>query len=186
MYQITAAISEVSAVPLLVDDTPCPSPAEIRSKVRKAIAQHGKLCLVVIDYLQLMVGATNEDNEVRQIGQITRQLKLLSRECSVPIVLLSQLNRNVESRQDKRPHLSDLRASGRIEEDADLALFLYRDEYYNPNTSDRDIAEVLIHKNRNGATGIFKLLFEKSVGAASGVLSKPLAAAILVMVILTT
>ncbi len=160
MEVVVAAISEISESPVFIDDTPCPTPASIRSKVRRMIARHGKLCLVVIDYLQLMVGVGSEDNEVREVGNITRYLKLLSKECEVPIALLSQLNRNVESRQNKRPQLADLRASGRIEEDADLVLFLYRDEYYNTDSPDKGIAEVIIQKNRNGATGTAKLLFD--------------------------
>ncbi len=152
------AVESVSEAKVLIDDSSCPSPYEIRSKVRQAIAKHGQLKLVVIDYLQLMADGSDA-RLVQKLGEITRQLKLLARECNVPIVIVSQLNREVESRNNKRPYLSDLRDSGRIEEDADVVLGIYRDAYYNPDTPDRDIAEIICLKQRNGATGTVKLLF---------------------------
>lgn len=155
---LVSTVDSFDRVPMLIDHSSCPTVMEIRSRVRKAIKEYGQLKLVVIDYLQLM--AISGDNQlVQQIGEITRQLKLLARECDVPIILLSQLNRGVEGRTNKRPMLSDLRDSGRIEEDADLVLGLYRDEYYNPESPDRGVAEVIILKNRNGETGTLKLLF---------------------------
>lgn len=146
-------------IPLIINDKSCPTPKEIRSKVRQTIAKYGSLKLVVVDYLQLMADG-NDALLVQKIGEITRQLKLLARECNLPIILLCQINREVEKRNNKRPILSDLRDSGRIEEDADLVLGLYRDEYYTTDTPDRGIAEVIVMKNRNGSTGVVKLLFE--------------------------
>ncbi|HYX15642.1 MAG TPA: replicative DNA helicase [Nostoc sp.] len=153
------AVADIHEVPLIIDDSTSSTPLQIRSKLRKTIAQHGQVKLVVIDYLQLMVDSSS-NRLTQMIGQVTRELKLLARECNVPIMLLSQLNRGVEDRTNKRPMLSDLRDSGRIEEDADIVLGLYRDEYYSPDSLDRGIAEVSILKNRQGATGTIKLLFE--------------------------
>jgi replicative DNA helicase len=127
------------------------------------VAKHGSVGMVGIDYLQLMADIGGDDGNgksARQIGEITRQLKLLARECNTTIVLLSQLNRGVESRTNKRPLMSDLRESGRIEEDSDLVIMLYREEYYMPDTPDRGLAEVIITKHRGGPTGTIKLLFE--------------------------
>jgi replicative DNA helicase len=115
--------------------------------------------MVMIDYLQLMDG-NDTDNEATSIGKLTRALKVLARELHCPVVVLSQLNRGVESRTNKRPLMSDLRSSGAIEQDADLILMLYREEYYDPETAERGIAEIIIPKNRNGPTGSLKLLFE--------------------------
>jgi replicative DNA helicase len=155
---LAEAVQSVTDAKVLIDDSSCPSPYEIRSKVRQAIAKHGQLKLVVIDYLQLMADGSDA-RLVQKLGEITRQLKLLARECNVPIIVVSQLNREVEGRNNKRPYLSDLRDSGRIEEDADVVLGIYRDAYYNPDTPDRDIAEIICLKQRNGATGTVKLLF---------------------------
>lgn len=157
--KLTEAMNSLNQVPVLVDDSACPSIAEIRSKVRQSATQHGDLKLIVIDYLQLMIDGS-ASNLTQRIGEVTRQLKLLAKECNVPIVLLSQLNRGVEDRNNKRPLQSDLRDSGRIEEDADVILFCYRDEYYNPETVDRGVMEVICTKHRNGETGTVKLLFE--------------------------
>ncbi|QFS52879.1 replicative DNA helicase [Nostoc sphaeroides] len=156
---LAQAVGDMDKVPLIIDDSTGSTPLQIRSKLRKAIAQHGQVKLVVIDYLQLMVDSSS-NRLTQMIGHVTRELKLLARECNVPIMLLSQLNRGVEDRNDKRPMLSDLRDSGRIEEDADIVLAVYRDEYYNSESPDRGIAEVSILKNRQGATGTIKLLFE--------------------------
>jgi replicative DNA helicase len=132
----------------------------MRSRARKLQAeQGGALGMILVDYLQLMEGNGSE-NRVQELARITRALKGLARELNVPIIALSQLSRSVESRSDKRPMMSDLRESGSIEQDADLVMMLYRDEYYNPDTPDRGIAEVLITKHRNGPTGTIKLLFE--------------------------
>jgi replicative DNA helicase len=154
------SISTLSQMPIFIDDAPGISVAEIRSRLRRLQAeQGGALGLVLIDYLQLMEGKGN-DNRVQALSNITRGLKGLARELSVPVIALSQLSRGVESRTDKRPMMSDLRESGAIEQDADLIMMLYRDEYYNPDSPDRGIAEVIISKHRNGPVGSVKLLFE--------------------------
>ncbi|MBE9032512.1 replicative DNA helicase, partial [filamentous cyanobacterium LEGE 11480] len=154
------SISTLSQMPVFIDDTPAISVAEMRSRLRRLQAeQGGNLGLVLVDYLQLMEGK-GTDNRVQALSNITRNLKGLARELSVPVIALSQLSRGVESRTDKRPMMSDLRESGAIEQDADLIMMLYRDEYYNPGTPDRGIAEVIISKHRNGPVGSVKLLFE--------------------------
>ncbi|MEG4505897.1 replicative DNA helicase [Microcoleus sp. F6_B4] len=156
---ISTAIGNLSELPLFIDDTPNITVTEIRSKVRRLQAeQGGTLGLVLLDYLQLMEGTS--DNRVQELSRITRSLKGLARELNVPIIALSQLSRGVEARTNKRPMMSDLRESGSIEQDADLVIMLYRDEYYNPDSPDRGIAEVIITKHRNGPTGIIKLLFD--------------------------
>lgn len=154
------AISVLSQLPVFIDDTPNISVTEMRSKSRRLQAeQGGALGLILIDYLQLMEGS-GSDNRVQELSKVTRALKGLARELQVPIIALSQLSRGVESRTNKRPMMSDLRESGSIEQDADLVMMLYRDEYYNPDTPDRGIAEVIITKHRNGPVGTVKLLFE--------------------------
>lgn len=159
---ISEAIGRLSELPLFIDDTPNITVTEIRSKARRLQAeQGGSLGLILLDYLQLMEGSS--DNRVQELSRITRSLKGLARELAVPIIALSQLSRGVEARTNKRPMMSDLRESGSIEQDADLVIMLYRDEYYNPDTPDRGIAEVIITKHRNGPTGIIKLLFDAQV-----------------------
>jgi replicative DNA helicase len=154
------AISVLSQLPVYIDDTPGMGVTEMRSKTRRLMAEHGgSMGLVVVDYLQLMEGS-NSDNRVQEISKITRSLKGLARELHVPIIALSQLSRGVESRTQKRPMMSDLRESGSIEQDADLVMMIYRDEYYNPDTPDRGITELIIAKHRNGPVGTVKLLFE--------------------------
>jgi replicative DNA helicase len=155
--RFSEALGILSALPISVDDSAEPTALQIRSKVRQAIKKHGKLGLVVVDYLQLMVNGA-DSNVTLKLGEITRQMKLLARECDVPIVCLSQLSRGIEERTNKRPVLSDLRQSGQIEENADVVLMVYRDEYYNANTFNRGIAEIICAKNRNGSTGMIKLL----------------------------
>lgn len=153
------AISILSQMPIFIDDTPSISVTEIRSRCRRLQAeQGGALGLILIDYLQLMEGGG--DNRVQELSKMTRSLKGLARELNVPIIALSQLSRGVESRTNKRPMMSDLRESGAIEQDADLIMMLYREEYYDPDTPDRGIAEIIITKHRNGPTGTVKLLFE--------------------------
>ncbi len=155
---LTRAIGILSDMPIYIDDTPNITVTQMRSQARRLQAEVGtELGLIVIDYLQLMEGAG--DNRVQELSKITRQLKGLARELSVPVIALSQLSRGVEARTNKRPMLSDLRESGSIEQDADLVIMLYRDEYYSPDTPDRGIAEVIIAKHRNGPTGTAKLLF---------------------------
>ena len=132
----------------------------MRSKARRLQAeQGGALGLILIDYLQLMEGS-GSDNRVQELSKVTRSLKGLARELNVPIIALSQLSRGVESRTNKRPMMSDLRESGSIEQDSDLIMMLYREEYYDPDTPDRGITEVIVTKHRNGPTGTVKLLFE--------------------------
>jgi len=153
-------ISNLSRLPLYIDDKPNAGVLEMRSLCRRLMAETGKeLGLVVIDYLQLMEGS-GSDNRVQELSRITRSLKGMARELNVPVMALSQLSRGVESRTNKRPMLSDLRESGSIEQDADLVMMIYRDEYYNPETPDRGITEVIITKHRNGPVGTCKLLFE--------------------------
>ena len=135
---------------------------EIRAKSRRLAARAGGLGLVVGDYIQLMSAGATAESRVQEVSQISRALKILARDLDVPIVALSQLSRAVEQRHDKRPILSDLRESGSIEQDADLVLFVYRDEYYNPEETDSaGIAEVILAKHRNGPTGTEKLAFQK-------------------------
>ncbi len=153
------ALTSLSEMPIFIDDTPNIVVSEIRSKCRRLQAEQGQnLGLVLLDYLQLMEGGG--DNRVQELSRITRSLKGLARELNVPVIALSQLSRGVEARTNKRPMMSDLRESGSIEQDADLIVMLYRDEYYNPDTPDRGITEMIIAKHRNGPTGIVKLLFE--------------------------
>ncbi|WP_017318067.1 replicative DNA helicase [Mastigocladopsis repens] len=156
---LSRAIGMLSEMPIFIDDTPNITVTEMRSQARRLQAELGtELGLIIIDYLQLMEGAG--DNRVQELSKITRNLKGLARELSVPVIALSQLSRGVESRTNKRPMLSDLRESGSIEQDADLVIMLYRDDYYNSDTPDRGIAEVIIAKHRNGPTGTVKLLFD--------------------------
>lgn len=148
---------------IFVDDTPSPTPMEIRTKARRLAAEH-PIDLIIIDYLQLMqAGGVRAENRVQEISYISRALKGLARELDVPVVALSQLSRAVESRQDKHPILSDLRESGSIEQDADVVIFLYRDEMYNPDTELQNIAEVIVAKHRNGPTGTVTLRFRKEL-----------------------
>ena len=153
-------INTLGQLPIYIDDKPTISILEMRSLCRRLMAeQRGDLGLVVIDYLQLMEGSSS-DNRVQELSRITRGLKAMARELNVPVIALSQLSRGVESRMNKRPMLSDLRESGSIEQDADLVLMIYRDEYYNPDTTERGITEVIVTKHRNGPVGTVKLLFE--------------------------
>jgi replicative DNA helicase len=157
---LSRAIDMLTETPIFIDDTPNITVTEMRSQARRLQAEHGtkELGLIVIDYLQLMEGGG--DNRVQELSRITRSLKGLARELSVPVIALSQLSRGVEARTNKRPMLSDLRESGSIEQDADLVIMLYRDDYYNPDSPDRGIAEAIVAKHRNGPTGVVKLLFD--------------------------
>ena len=141
-------------------DTPGLTITEVRMRAQRLAAEHGQLGLIVIDYLQLMQGDDPKARREQQISSISRGLKALAKDLGVPVVALSQLNRGVEARQEKRPLLSDLRESGAIEQDADVIMFIYRDEYYNPDSPDKGLAEVIIAKQRNGPTGTVKLVFE--------------------------
>jgi replicative DNA helicase len=146
-------------VPLFLDDNPQVTVMEIRAKARRIKAQHGGLALIMIDYLQLMSGTGRSENRQLEVSEISRNLKVLARELEVPIVALSQLSRNLEARSDKRPMLADLRESGSLEQDADVVMFLYRDEVYNPDSPDKGSAEVIVSKHRSGPIGTKRLVF---------------------------
>jgi replicative DNA helicase len=149
----------LSECPLYVDDTPALSPAELRARARRVAKEHGQLGLIVVDYLQLMQMPGFSENRTAEISQISRSLKALAKELKVPVIALSQLNRGLEQRADKRPIMSDLRESGAIEQDADLIIFIYRDEVYNENSAEKGIAEIIIAKHRNGPIDKFRLTF---------------------------
>ena len=146
-------------VPLFLDDNPRVTVMEIRAKARRMKSRYGGLSLIVIDYLQLMSGGSSAENRQLEVSEISRGLKILARELEVPIIALSQLSRNLEARADKRPMLADLRESGSLEQDADVVMFLYRDEVYNRETPDKGLAEVIIAKHRSGPTGVVRLVF---------------------------
>jgi replicative DNA helicase len=161
--KLVRGVAEVSRAPIWIDDTAGVTLMEIRAKVRRLASQLNvagelPLSLVVVDYLQLMVGQGNRaENRQQEIAEISRGLKVLARDLNVPVLAIAQLSRAVEARHDKRPLLSDLRDSGAIEQDADMVMFLYRDEYYNPESDDKGIAEVIVGKHRNGPTGKIQL-----------------------------
>jgi replicative DNA helicase len=161
--KLVRGVAEVSRAPIWIDDTAGVTLMEIRAKVRRLasqlnVASELPLSLVVVDYLQLMVGQGNRaENRQQEIAEISRGLKVLARDLNVPVLAIAQLSRAVEARHDKRPLLSDLRDSGAIEQDADMVMFLYRDEYYNPESDDKGIAEVIVGKHRNGPTGKIQL-----------------------------
>ena len=159
--RLTAACDKLAKAPIYVDDTGSINLMEIRSKSRRLKQQEPNLGLIVIDYLQLMTSGVSAENRVQEVSQISRSLKVLARDLDVPIVAMSQLSRAVEQRHDKRPILSDLRESGSIEQDADLVMFIYRDEYYNEETDQQGMAEVIVAKHRNGPTDSMKLSFLK-------------------------
>lgn len=153
------ALGRLSESKIFIDDTPSITPMQLRTKCRRLYAEHG-LDLVMIDYLQLMQAEHPTSNRVQEVSEISRELKGLARELNVPVVAAAQLSRAVESRQNKRPVLSDLRDSGSIEQDADVVMFIYRDDYYNPETSERpNVAEVNVAKHRNGPTGAIDLFW---------------------------
>jgi replicative DNA helicase len=160
--RLTAACDKLAKAPVYVDDTGSITMMEIRSKARRLKSKHPDLGLIIVDYLQLMTSGTSAENRVQEVSQISRSLKVLARDLNVPIVALSQLSRAVEQRHDKRPILSDLRESGSIEQDADIVMFIYRDEYYAGEESDQQgLAEVIVAKHRNGPTDTVKLSFLK-------------------------
>lgn len=156
--RLVQAAEPLSNAPIFIDDTPAITAMEIRSKARRLKLEHG-LGLIVIDYLQLMAGRGRYESRQQEVSEISRSLKALARELDVPVIALSQLSRAPEARQDHRPMLSDLRESGAIEQDADIVIFLYRDEYYNPETEKKNIAEAIIAKQRNGPTGTVELVW---------------------------
>ncbi|MCK9488261.1 MAG: replicative DNA helicase [Xanthomonadales bacterium] len=156
--RVTSAMSLLAKTRIFIDDTPALSPTDLRARARRLKRSHD-LDLIVIDYLQLMQVPGSKENRATEIAEISRSLKALAKELNVPVVALSQLNRSLESRTDKRPVMADLRESGAIEQDADLILFIYRDEYYNKDSPDKGLAEIIIGKHRNGPTGMLKLTF---------------------------
>jgi len=156
--RINTAVQLMSEAPIFIDDTPSLSPTEIRARARRLQREHG-LGLIVIDYLQLMAVPGSKENRATEISEISRSLKALAKELSLPVIALSQLNRSVEQRTDKRPVMSDLRESGAIEQDADIILFIYREEVYNQDTPRKGIADIAIAKQRNGPIGDFPLTF---------------------------
>lgn len=160
--RLTSACDRLSKAPVFVDDTGSITMMELRSKARRLKAKHPDLSMIVVDYLQLMTTGSKFENRVQEVSQISRSLKLLARDLDLPVIALSQLSRAVEQRVDKRPILSDLRESGAIEQDADIVMFLYRDEYYSGEDSDQSgLAEVIVAKHRNGPTDSLKLSFLK-------------------------
>ncbi len=160
--RLTEAIERLRTVSLHIDETPGLTTSELRANARRLARQCGKLGLIVVDYLQLMSGSsTAGDNRATELGEISRGLKMLAKELQCPVIALSQLNRSVETRTDKRPMMSDLRESGAIEQDADIIMFIYRDDYYNKDSREPGVAEIIIGKQRNGPTGTVKLAFLK-------------------------
>ena len=156
--RITSAISLLDEAPIYIDDTGALSPMELWARARRLKRRHG-LDLIIVDYLQLMRIASNTENRATELSEISRTLKALAKELNIPVIALSQLNRSLEQRPNKRPLMSDLRESGAIEQDADLIVFIYRDEAYNPDSPDKGTAEIIIAKQRNGPTGMTKLAF---------------------------
>ena len=163
--RLSDAIERLKTVSLSIDETPGLTTSELRASARRLARSCGKLGLVVVDYLQLMSGSVGGDGENRatELGEISRGLKMLAKELQCPVIALSQLNRGVEQRTDKRPMMSDLRESGAIEQDADVIMFIYRDDYYNKDSKEPGVAEIIIAKQRNGPTGTVKLTFLKPI-----------------------
>ena len=158
--KLTIAIKKLKDRPLFIDDTPGLSPAEMRARVRRLQREHGDIALIMVDYLQLMRIAGNNEGRTAEISEISRSLKGIAREFNCPVIALSQLNRSLENRPNKRPINSDLRESGAIEQDADVILFIYRDEVYNEDSPDKGTAEIILGKQRNGPIGTCRLAFQ--------------------------
>ncbi len=156
--KISHAVGRLAEAPIYIDDNPHLTVMEIRAKARRLKSRSG-LGLIIVDYLQLMTGRANAENRQVEVSEISRGLKILARELEVPVIALSQLSRNLETRADKRPVLADLRESGSLEQDSDVVIFLYRDEVYNRDSPDRGTAEVIVAKHRNGPTGVTQLAF---------------------------
>ena len=159
IINLTMAVELVNQTNILIDETPSLSPVDLRARARRMKREHD-IGLILIDYLQLMQVPGNKENRATEIAEISRSLKALAKELEVPVIALSQLNRALEQRPNKRPVMADLRESGSIEQDADLILFIYRDEVYNDDSPDKGTAEIIIGKHRNGATGDFRLAFQ--------------------------
>jgi replicative DNA helicase len=156
--KISHAVGRLAEAPMYIDDNPHLTVMEIRAKARR-LKSRGGLGLIVIDYLQLMTGRHSAENRQVEVSEMSRGLKILARELEIPVVALSQLSRNLETRADKRPQLADLRESGSLEQDSDVVMFIYREELYNPETPDRGTAEIILSKHRNGPTGSVHLAF---------------------------
>lgn len=157
--KLSAAVGKLKDQALYIDDTPALTPTELRSRVRRIYREQGSIGLIMVDYLQLMQVGGSTEGRTAEISEISRSLKAIAKEFSCPMIALSQLNRSVEQRPNKRPVMSDLRESGAIEQDADLIAFIYRDEFYNEDSPDKGIAEIIIGKHRNGPTGTCKMAF---------------------------
>jgi len=157
--RLSSALGRLSEAPMLIDETAALNAIEVRSRARRLQKQYGQLGLVIVDYLQLMQAQSSGENRATEISEISRSLKALAKELKVPVMALSQLNRSLEQRPNKRPVMSDLRESGAIEQDADVILFIYRDEVYNEDTQDKGTAEIIIGKQRNGPIGTVRLTF---------------------------
>lgn len=162
LIRIMQASEVLSAKQIYIDETGSNTPLDIRAKTRRLSAELNGLDLIIIDYLQLMGLSRERDNRQQEISEISRSLKVLAKDMKIPVIALSQLNRMLENREDKRPRLADLRESGAIEQDADLVMFIYRDEYYYPDKTEKPgIAEIIIGKNRHGSTGSVDLGFDR-------------------------
>nr|HQU62524.1 replicative DNA helicase [Nitrosomonas sp.] len=157
--KLTHALGKLNDAPIYIDESAALNALEVRARARRLYRQHNELGLIVIDYLQLMSSSSPGENRATEISEISRAMKSLAKELKVPVIALSQLNRSLEQRPNKRPVMSDLRESGAIEQDADVILFIYRDEVYNPETQDKGIAEIIIGKQRNGPIGKVNLTF---------------------------
>jgi len=157
--KLSHAVGRLADAPIFIDDNPHCTIMEMRAKARRVRARHGELGAIVIDYLQLMSSNGSTESRQLEVSEMSRGLKILARELEVPVIALSQLNRQLEYRQDKRPMLADLRESGSLEQDADVVMFLYRDEVYNPDSESKGVCEIIVGKNRNGPTGTIRLAF---------------------------
>lgn len=161
--RLTSAVELLAETPMFIDDTPALTPTEMRARARRLVRQHKQLGLIMVDYLQLMRVSGNSENRATEISEISRSLKALAKELKVPVIALSQLNRSLEQRPNKRPVMSDLRESGAIEQDADLIMFIYRDEVYNEESAEKGQAEIIIGKQRNGPIGTVRLTFKGEI-----------------------
>ena len=158
--RLTSAVNLLNDRKLFIDDTAGISPSEMRARTRRLVREHGDIAMIMVDYLQLMqIPGSSGDNRTNEISEISRSLKALAKEFNCPVIALSQLNRSLEQRPNKRPVNSDLRESGAIEQDADVIMFVYRDEVYHPETEHKGIAEIIIGKQRNGPIGFIRLAF---------------------------
>ncbi|WP_305910532.1 replicative DNA helicase (plasmid) [Methylomarinum sp. Ch1-1] len=157
--KLTAGITRLKTMDINIDDTPALSPNEMKAKVKQLVREKGKLGAVIVDYIQLMRGNNEKESRINQLSEISRSLKSIAKEFDVPVIALSQLNRNLEQRPNKRPVMSDLRESGAIEQDADVIMFVYRDEVYNEDSPDKGTSEIIIGKQRNGPLGTARLTF---------------------------